>query len=346
MKDKLNVAIIGLGNFAKSVLLPAISLNDRLKLVHVAQHSSVSSSSISNLDHPFCSLASIDEICCSPLIDLIIIATPPSSHFSIASQAIKSKKIVMCEKPVGTSSNEIRILDQLAHKHSVKTIVDFSFRYDPGMLALRELVKDEVIGNIEAINIVWRTSGAYSRKNRSVWKSDPIQGGVTSEYAIHCFDYIHWLTSNSVLNINQYSKTFTKVDSSSANHSKNHDELCAFLELDSGICCTLNISNSFNYNHGHAIDVYGSKGLIRYHHSPPFSFDSYTISISSSSGTSTKLLKVDGLVSTDTRVMSANSMFNDIYSFFINNIRPINLPSLDDAYFASLLKEKCTNTIN
>ena len=47
-------------------------------------------------------------------IKLVVVATPNSSHFRIASQALEAAKSVVVDKPVALSSSEIAQLSELA----------------------------------------------------------------------------------------------------------------------------------------------------------------------------------------------------------------------------------------
>src|SRR5687768_8425359 len=49
-----------------------------------------------------------EELCASPNIDAVIVATPNYTHRDIALAAAKHGKHIMCEKPLGLHSGEVR----------------------------------------------------------------------------------------------------------------------------------------------------------------------------------------------------------------------------------------------
>ena len=55
------------------------------------------------------------DLCRSPEVDAMVVATPNSSHLNDVLLAIESGKPVLCEKPMGTNATECREMVQAAH---------------------------------------------------------------------------------------------------------------------------------------------------------------------------------------------------------------------------------------
>ena len=64
------------------------------------------------------------EVIKCPRIDGIIIASPPSTHFEIAAEAIKNKKQLIIEKPITLSSYEAKILLELSVENKINVKVN------------------------------------------------------------------------------------------------------------------------------------------------------------------------------------------------------------------------------
>ena len=73
----------------------------------------------------------IDELVASNVIDAIYIATPHSSHFEYALQAIKNNKHVLCEKPIAMNHIESMVLFGLAKDHGVFLMEAYMYRTHP-----------------------------------------------------------------------------------------------------------------------------------------------------------------------------------------------------------------------
>jgi aryl-alcohol dehydrogenase-like predicted oxidoreductase/predicted dehydrogenase len=73
----------------------------------------------------------IDELVTSNAIDAIYIATPHSSHFEYALQAIKNNKHVLCEKPIAMNHIESMVLFGLAKDCGVFLMEAYMYRTHP-----------------------------------------------------------------------------------------------------------------------------------------------------------------------------------------------------------------------
>ena len=93
-------------------------------------------------------VASPQEACGSPSIDLVVIATPHDSHVSLATMALRAGKHVVVEKPVATTLDEARQLAAAA-QHTDRVLAVFhNRRWDGDFLAVSDLVRRGVLGNI------------------------------------------------------------------------------------------------------------------------------------------------------------------------------------------------------
>lgn len=70
-------------------------------------------------------------------IDAVIVATPVQSHFALVKQALEAGKDVLCEKPLASTSDECRILCELATEKRRVLMVGHVFLYNPGVQHLK-----------------------------------------------------------------------------------------------------------------------------------------------------------------------------------------------------------------
>jgi UDP-glucose 4-epimerase len=98
----LNIAVWGLGSHAKNRILPLLSIMDKIKMVGVCSRDSemvkicAEQWSCYGWNDPLQMLNSNE-------VDVVYIATPIGTHFSLARQAIEAGKHVWCEKPLTCS---------------------------------------------------------------------------------------------------------------------------------------------------------------------------------------------------------------------------------------------------
>lgn len=86
------------------------------------------------------------ELCESPEVDGIIIATPNDTHRDIAVAAARGGKHVMCEKPLGLDAGQVREMYEAARDHGVVHMTAFTYRFAPAMMYLKHLLKSGSLG--------------------------------------------------------------------------------------------------------------------------------------------------------------------------------------------------------
>jgi predicted dehydrogenase len=79
-----------------------------------------------------------------PEVDAVIIATPPSSHYTLGLQAIGAGKHVLIEKPLATSLSEARALVAAAEAAGTMLMTGHTFLYNAAVHKLRDVVQDEL----------------------------------------------------------------------------------------------------------------------------------------------------------------------------------------------------------
>jgi predicted dehydrogenase len=114
---------------------------------------------------------------CAELIDsdadAIIIATPVDTHYQFAKKALEAGKHIWVEKPFTSASEEAEELIELAESKNLKIFVDHTFIYNGAVRKMKELVDDNVLGNIiyfdsERINL-----GLFQRDVNVIWDLAP-----------------------------------------------------------------------------------------------------------------------------------------------------------------------------
>src|SRR5512135_3488410 len=72
---------------------------------------------------------SIEELCASPEVDAVLVATPNSSHLTDVLAAVRQGKPVLCEKPMALNAGECRQMIAAAKDAGVLLGVAQIFRF-------------------------------------------------------------------------------------------------------------------------------------------------------------------------------------------------------------------------
>ena len=137
----LNIAVWGLGNHAKNRILPMLSTMDKIKMVGVCSRDGemvkicAEQWSCYGWNDPLQMLNSNE-------VDVVYIATPIGTHFSLARQAIEAGKHVWCEKPLTCSYSDTQTLVLLAEEKGKILTESFMYLFHPQFQRVKKFVGD------------------------------------------------------------------------------------------------------------------------------------------------------------------------------------------------------------
>ncbi|MBV9531139.1 MAG: Gfo/Idh/MocA family oxidoreductase [Bradyrhizobium sp.] len=127
-------------------------------------------------------------------VDIVDICTPPSTHFFLAVQALRSGCHVICEKPLVSSLAELDRLEVAASKSARYVMPIFQYRFGNGLQRLKRIVDRGIAGKayLSTIETAWRRGpDYYATPWRGRWQSE--LGGVCLTHAIHAHDVLTYL---------------------------------------------------------------------------------------------------------------------------------------------------------
>jgi predicted dehydrogenase len=102
-------------------------------------------------------------------IDAIAIATPVRTHYEIALAALKAGKHVLIEKPLAQTSEQVEHLIGEAERRNLILMVDHTFVYTPAVQKIRQLILDDVLGEIYYYNGARASLGLFQSDVNVIW---------------------------------------------------------------------------------------------------------------------------------------------------------------------------------
>lgn len=106
-------------------------------------------------------------------LDGIVVATPPKTHYDIASDVLKHNLHVMVEKPLATSCHDAQTLIELAQKKNRRLMVGHTFVYNNAIRALKRLITSGEIGEVLYIDSARLSLGLYQQGLNVLWDLSP-----------------------------------------------------------------------------------------------------------------------------------------------------------------------------
>ncbi len=169
----ISVGLIGAGNFATSVLLPAMKMVAGVDLAAVCSVTSAHSlHAAKKFGFRYCATEE-QEILNDSNVNTVVIATRHHLHAVQVLAALAAGKNVFCEKPLCLREDELSEIvsacqNSGSHQH---LIVGFNRRFAPMAVRMRKFVAE--IG--EPLMLHYRVNAGYLPADH--WVNDPVQGG-------------------------------------------------------------------------------------------------------------------------------------------------------------------------
>lgn len=131
-------------------------------------------------------------------VDVVIVATPPSTHPELAEVFLRAGKHVVCEKPLCFTPAEADHLISLAGTEGVTLTVHQNRRWDPDFLAVRRVVESGRLGELFNMETF---VGGFEHPCRA-WHSEvSISGGAIYDWGAHYLDWTLMLMGNDPVRV-------------------------------------------------------------------------------------------------------------------------------------------------
>jgi predicted dehydrogenase len=192
--------ILGFGLHAVRRLMPGFALAQSCKVAALSRRDLAkarASASEFNIPHAF---ASAEELCACPDVDAIFVTTPNSCHLADVLLAIKHRKPVLCEKPMGMNADECGRMVEAARAANVLLGVAQVFRFEDSTARMREKVMAGQIGR----PVLARSEFSYPGRNHArTWLTDAsvAGGGPIADVGVHCIDALRFVLDDEVLRV-------------------------------------------------------------------------------------------------------------------------------------------------
>lgn len=147
MRDKMNVAVWGVGRHARKRILPAIKEAESVELIGLCTRDQVVGKE--EADRRDCLyFLSKEEMLSDPSVEAVFLCTPPGLHFSQGQLVLQAGKHLWCEKALTTSSAHSHQLIELARDKNLFVGEAYMYKYHPQFMKLKEAVKNKQFGRL------------------------------------------------------------------------------------------------------------------------------------------------------------------------------------------------------
>ncbi len=168
----VNVGVIGCGYWGPN-LIRNLSNLEGCKLVAVADLNPKRLEAVKHFCPGMETTTSAQEILQALEIDAVVIATPISTHFDLAREALANQKHVFIEKPMTASVAQAKQLVRLADMCQKVLMVDHTFIYTGAVQKLKGLIDSGELGDIYYYDSVRINLGQFQSDANVLWDLAP-----------------------------------------------------------------------------------------------------------------------------------------------------------------------------
>ena len=137
---KLNICLVGAGYWGRNYIKLLQSMGKYFNFIGIVEKSESIKANLKE-NYTIDIFDDIEETL--DKVDCYIIATPVFTHFDLAKKCLENGKHIMVEKPLTDSSKKTKILTDLATKHGVKLMTNFTPIYTEPIKFIKEYLKDK-----------------------------------------------------------------------------------------------------------------------------------------------------------------------------------------------------------
>lgn len=168
----LNVGVIGCGYWGPN-LIRNLAIARRSRVLLAADLNAARLEHMRELYPGLQTTQDARDVVEHPDIQAVVVATPVSTHFHLAMQALRANKHVFVEKPLAGSSDECIELAAEAHRRNRTLMVGHTFVYTAAVNKMRDLIQCGELGEIYYINTARVNLGVFQPDINVIWDLAP-----------------------------------------------------------------------------------------------------------------------------------------------------------------------------
>lgn len=157
-KNKLGVALVGLGKYATGELIPSLQITQNCYLAGLVSGSMEKKLKYQQefglKDESLYSYDDFDRIADNPDIDIVYVVLPNFMHAEYCIRAARAGKHVICEKPLAMNVDECYRIAEAVQQANVRFSMGYRLHFDPFNQEMMRLGQKEVFGPVKKLELL------------------------------------------------------------------------------------------------------------------------------------------------------------------------------------------------
>ncbi len=207
-KERLGVALVGLGYYSKDLLAPALQLTKKCYLAGIVTGTPAKAEEWKQQykipDKNIYNYQNFDTIANNPDIDVVYVVLPPSMHMEYTIKAAKAGKHVWCEKPMAVTEAECKKMIDACNQNKVKLSIGYRMHHEPNTQEIMRYAKNLPYGKIISVS----AAAGYFDPRTDHWKQKKAMGGgVMHDMGVYPLNAARYATGLEPLSVSALQST-------------------------------------------------------------------------------------------------------------------------------------------
>ncbi|MCL6266071.1 Gfo/Idh/MocA family protein [Flagellimonas myxillae] len=245
-KDKLGIALVGLGSYSTYQLAPALVDTKHCYLAGIVtgtpEKEKVWASKYNIPKKNIYNYQNFDEIVNNKSIDVVYVVLPNSMHADFCIRAAKAGKHVICEKPMAISVEECDAIINACKEAGVKLGMGYRLHSEPYTQEIKKYAREKTFGKIRYISA---DAGYHSGSHPQQWRLNKALsgGGALMNMGVYAIQSVIYGTGENPISVS------AQEFSTRPEYFKDTDEtITAQFEFDSGAIGNIMTSHNISAN--------------------------------------------------------------------------------------------------
>ena len=197
-----------------------------------------------------------------PAVEAIVIATPQSTHRAVAEAAFALGKPVLCEKPMGASTEDALAMVAAAEQSGCANMVGYNYIRTPASQYARKLIAEGAIGDVTWFRGEHTEDFLADPKEPANWRTTGDANGTLGDLAPHMLNAALALIGPVKSLIAEMETVHTARPGGAVTNDDHAQMMCRFENGAMGQMYFSRIQTGRKM--GYAYEVTGTKGAIRF----------------------------------------------------------------------------------
>lgn len=179
-RERLGVALVGLGHYSTALLAPALQRTTHCYLAGIVTGTPAKAEQWQKRyglpDKAVYDYANFDQIANNPAIDVVYIVLPNSLHAEYAMRAARAGKHVWCEKPMAMNVGECQAMIDACRNHKLALAIGYRMQHEPNTQTVIRYGKERAYGRVKSISAAagfYDSHRGHWRHKRRPWGAAP-----------------------------------------------------------------------------------------------------------------------------------------------------------------------------